>query len=711
MSVDAALARLLAGTGYVARRVGQQAWRIERERRTPAAPARPAPGPMEGETAADPIVVPVIVVTAGKREQAMDALPLSVAVVRPVGARAFDPSRDTAAIAGEVEGLSLTSMGPGRNRMFLRGVSDSPFNGESQSTVAVVLDEARLTFSAPDPDVRLVDVERAEVIKGPQGSLYGTGALGGIYHIVTRRADLDEKSLSVLSGTEMPVDGGPGWSASAVANLPLVRDTIAIRLVGYSARESGWVDTGSRGDANVTRVLGARAGLGAQIGEQWRLDVTGFLQLLESRDSQYVYEPRQRSRPGQLAEPHDNDLRHASARLARQVGSTHIVVSSGYTSHEVVDEQDATIGAGSFGLPDPQLLDIERQYRVWDNEVRINGTFGRLTWLAGVSHISASQDELWTLSSDTDSLVIDEDRRTTRESALFGDVTLPLGSAFRINGGARLFRSKVRETRVIAGERQTRHHSKTGLTPSAALSWQPHPGRLAWVRFGSAIRQGGSDISPSGKLEVINDDELATIEAGWRERVGRDGRIEFGAWHSWWKDMQSDLLEPDGRFETANVGNAVIYGFEASADLSVAQGWRLQAGGNWMHARIESGKLGIDVEDSRLPAIPAYTLRAALQHDFAIGRADASFRLQLRYVGPSRLSFQPELDRPMGKVLETRIEGRLKLDGFEAAIAVENFLDRKSDTFSFGNSLRLATMEQFTPQQPASVSLVLSKGF
>src|SRR5690606_14816127 len=101
-------------------------------------------------------------------------------------------------------------LGPGRNRLFLRGVADSPFSGESQSTVAVVLDEARVTYSAPDPDIRLVDVERVEVLKGPQGSYYGTGTLGGIYHIVTRRAQVDKTSLALSANVESVAHGGTG---------------------------------------------------------------------------------------------------------------------------------------------------------------------------------------------------------------------------------------------------------------------------------------------------------------------------------------------------------------------------------------------------------------------------------------------------------------------------------------------------------------------
>ena len=605
----------------------------------------------------------------------------------------------------------MTALGPGRNRLFLRGVADSPFNGESQSTVAVLLDDARLTYAAPDPDVALVDMDRVEVLKGPQGSLYGTGALGGIYHLVSRRAELDKTTLSLASGSEISTRGGVGYSATAIANLPLVPGTAGLRLVGYSRLEPGWIDTGSRKDSNSTRLLGARAGLGIVATDDWRLDFTGFAQWLESNDSRYVYEPGARARPAQLPEPHDNDLRHVSARLAREGHGIDVVLSSGMTWHEVGDELDAVVGAASFGLADPQKLTDKREYRVWDNEARVSGNSGPWSWLLGISYIHARQSDLWTLTAPTDQLVIDDDRRVATDSAIFGDLTIPLGSKVKLDVGARLFHSTLAETRAVSTGIETREMTRNGVTPSLSISWRPGENRMGYIRYGSAFRQGGLDLTASGTLETLKEDELATIEAGWRERIANRGSLEFGAYFTSWNDMQSDLLLPSGLIETRNAGKAQIVGLEGTVSLPFGEGWDASLGGTIQDARLIRNDLGIELDDSRLPVIPQYVVRGALERTFPLGAASGSLKVKLRYVGPSRLSFDPVLDRPMGRMLESGIEGRLRLDRWQMALKLDNLLQRSADEFSFGNPLRFFTARQYTPQRPLNASLTFQASF
>lgn len=709
MSVAEALARLLSDSGYRARQVGGNAWRIERAPLRPPDLSSPAPEPPP------PVFDPVpIIVTASKRIEDLAGLPMAISVVRfDQRTRALAPVAGTHRLADDVEGLALTGFGPGRNRMFLRGISDSPLNGEAQSTVAVMLDDARLTYSAPDPDLRLVDVERVEVLKGPQGTLYGSGALGGIYHVVTRRAVLDETALTTSLGVESVQHGGTGHTASAIANLPIVDGRVGLRLVGYSAHEAGWVDTGSSNNTNSGRVLGGRAGLGIDAGDGWRLDLTGMAQALNSRDSQYVYAPDARSRPAQLAEPHDNDLRHLSVRLGRERGGVDIVLSSAMTWHEVSDRLDARLGAERFGLAHPLQLDDARKYRVWDSEARLNGAIGRIDWLFGLSHVEARQLGMRTLSAmgPVSRLVIDDDRRDTIDNAAFGDVTVPLADTLRLSLGGRLFRSNVEERRALATGPVVRERRRGGLTPGASLSWTPRAGRMFYLRYGSAFRLGGLDIAASGTLDALRSDELETIEAGWREQLAGGGQADIGVFFSRWQNLQSDVLSSDSLIETQNAGDARILGLEASLDKPLAGGWRVQAGVAWMQARLVRSALGYEVHDRRLPVVPDYTLRGAVERDFRLGGVDASVRLQARYLGPARLSFDPALDRPMGKFLETRLEGHADLGRFMLTLAIDNLFDSHGDSFAIGNILRFPMMRQFTPQRPRAVSLAVAHRF
>ncbi|WP_336980748.1 TonB-dependent receptor [Altererythrobacter fulvus] len=703
LSPEAALKALLKGTGYHARQVGPTAWRIERDAPRVAPARQPAPRLTRAE---DGVGAPIIV-TATKRASRLLDLPMAASVVELGDGAAIPPGAggQTADVASEIDGMTLTASGHGRNRLFLRGVSDSAFNGESQSTVAVVLDEARLTYAAPDPDILLVDMERAEVLKGPQGALYGTGALGGIYHLVTRKPDLDEASLSLSGGTEVLAGGGLGYDIAAVANLPLQPGVAGVRLVGYSRKDAGWIDTGSRKDSNSGRTLGARLGLAVDAGGGWQVDLTGFGQWREAQDSQYVYRPNARSRPAQLPEPHDNDLRHVSLKIAREGERASIVFSSAMTWHEVNDTYDATQGAAGFGLPDPLTLNMERTYRVWDNEARISGELGGVKWLAGLSALEARQHDIWFLASAADRLSIDDDRRITTDLSAFGDLSVPLGSGFAVDAGARLFHSSVSETRLLASGPQTSDLGRSGMTPAFALSWRPDSSHLAYLRYGSAIRQGGLDINGSGELDRLKGDELETFEAGWRQQIGGRGHLDLGAYFTRWQDVQSDMLQPDGLIETENAGNAEIIGFEGSLSLPLDAAWLLTAGGSYQDARLVRNDLGIALEDRRLPVVPEYTLRAALAYSFALGDAEASLRVRLRYVGPARLSFDPAVDRPIGNYLESGLQARIDLGRVDFSLDLDNLFASSADQFAFGNPLRFSAMRQYTPQAPTSLSL------
>jgi hypothetical protein len=94
-----------------------------------------------------------------------------------------------------------------------------------------------------------------------------------------------------------------------------------------------------------------------------------------------------------------------------------------------------------------------------------------------------------------------------------------------------------------------------------------------------------------------------------------------------------------------------------------------------------------------------------------VGNVTASIRAQLRYIGPARLSFDPTLDRPVGKILESRLEGHLAFREYELSLRIENLLDRSSDTFAFGNPLRFFAGRQYSPQPPLTAVASLLRQF
>jgi len=719
-----ALRRMLAGINVEAQRISANAWRIvpvsgdHRRSANASAAALPAPPP----PTIDP--VPIVVTATKSREEWINA-PRSIAVVVPDAIRQSDADAGTAAVARNIEGLTLVGSGSGRNQMFLRGVADSPFGGMNQATVAVLLDGVRITYSAPDPDLRLDDVKRVEILKGPQGSLYGIGVLGGIYQIITNPADVSQSSASVGAGLSLVSGGSLGESGSAVVNLPLVPETMALRLVGYGSHKAGWVHTGARRDANALDTYGGRLGLGVELGSGWRLDAKGLAQRLQVADTQYVYSAGARSRPDQYPEPHVNGLEHVALQLDGSLGDVKLVALSGQTWQHSSDQLDASIGAAALGLANPIRYTDARKHRVWDTELHVSGKLGAFDWLAGISHVEAhrAMDRRLFSTSPVASLQVDAGYRTSIDSAVFGNATFNIGSGFALQGGGRLFRVSSDDERTIAGVIHAISARKVGFTPEGAVMWRPLDGRLFFVRYGSAFRLGGLTVSSPlfdedcvaegdcGDVEATAGDDLKTIEAGWREQFGRGGSLDISSYYTSWRNVQSDFLTSTGLTQSGRVGDARIIGTEITLNVPLGP-WQLGLGGVYQDTRlVDFTASEIGAENARLPVVPKYSGRFALKRNLKLGKANGWLRATLRYVGPSRLSFDPALDRPMGNYIDAGIEGRIVAGRFEFGVEVENIFANSGDTFALGNQFRAATMRQYTPQVPASVSTKLMVHF
>ena len=233
-TLDEALARLLSGAPCRYRIVDPQTVRITGEPPlqpppTPAPPPRP------------PALVAEIVVTATKRPVAMDRLPAGVSAISGQQIAATG-TVDIGRTVGQLAGVLTTNLGPGRDKLLIRGLSDGAFTGRTRSTVGTYLDEAPINYNAPDPDLRLVDIERIEIVRGPQGALYGSGALAGVYRIVTRKPDLQRVAGGVTGYLSTTRGGDQSYDVDGFLSLPIVKDRIAARLVAYGDVQGGYLD-------------------------------------------------------------------------------------------------------------------------------------------------------------------------------------------------------------------------------------------------------------------------------------------------------------------------------------------------------------------------------------------------------------------------------------------------------------------------------------
>jgi iron complex outermembrane receptor protein len=722
MTLRAALTKLLGGTGYGFVMAAPDAVRIVRL-------PRPAPAPRTVPTSATPKPSPVpaaaapleeIVVTASKQGVLLSDLPSTARVIdlgEEEGARRG--SRGSEGIVARLPMLASTHLGPGRNKLYIRGIADSSFNGPSQSIVGEYLGDLRLTFNAPDPDLRLYDMSRVELLEGPQGTLYGSGSLGGILRLVPTPPNLDEPEGQVSAGVASTRHGGIGGDAAAVLNLPLARGRMALRAVGYAVSEAGWIDVGQdRRDVNRTRINGGRAVLLFAPGGGWRIELAGVAQFIAGRDGQYAERglpPLTRST--RLPQPFDNDYLLGGVTVRRNWNGLELVSATSLVDHSLDSRFDASGGAGIAGT---QLFREDLSIRVLAHETRLSGRIrGGLGWLAGFSGVGDVTRVERTLGPPGAPAPLTGVRNSTSEAALFGQLSFPLGARVTITAGGRATWSRGAGIVLHAPDREENEPTRSDfrLSPTLAISWRPARDLLVYARYADAFRAGGLAVSSTGSASAaqrFESDELGSAEVGLRygssaSRFSAD--VAFS--RTRWSDIQADLIDSRGLPFTTNIGNGRIYAAEARATWRPRPWLAFDASAFLSDSALDSPGSAFATADERsLPNIPEAGARAGVRAERRLGpAATLGLDASVRYVGRSKLGIGPPLDASQGGYAAADVGVRLWLGRTGLSLDVENAADGRGNRFSYGNPFTVAARMQTTPLRPRTVRLGIDLPF
>ncbi|MEO6184924.1 MAG: TonB-dependent receptor plug domain-containing protein [Steroidobacteraceae bacterium] len=701
-----ALRLLLADTPFEPLQISASSYRLQT--RTVGAPGGATP-------ASEPNELAEVVVTGAKREQNLRTVPISMTVINGADLQLPGlPNGSRAALLQDAT-MSSTNLGPGRNRQYIRGVADSPFLGPSQATVSVQFDDARATYDAPDPDLRLLDVEQVEILKGPQGPLYGTGALGGVFHIVPRRPDLDRLHLYVGTQVTGIAGGATGTGVDAVINAPLVAGKLGLRAVAYASTEPGWIDNvGARSDANATQVRGGRLALRAALPGGWTWDLQGIAQLASSDDSQYLTGATQPlRRRGILPEPYDNDFYLGSVTARGRLLDHNALLTASVIAHEADGTLDASDSAAAWNLPGPLRYADSRGYRLANQEVRLwSDATARIGWLLGASHLSAHSDIGGTLlEPDGTRRNVLQTAQHVSETALFGELGAPLVAQMRATVGLRVFRSSIENERSSPQAGTASESTHTSVTPSASVDWRSaDQHQFLYLRYARAVRPGGLDPAASGAGRFAAD-ELSNVDLGARLQLF-DGAMSLqGAlFATRWSHIQSDYLLPTGLVGTRNAGDGRNVGVEGNAAWPLEAGWRFEAGATLQHARLHHATVPV-LDDARLPVVPDMRLRAAAVRSFAVAGWQAALRADLNYASASRLSFEEALDRRTSGYATFDARFSMQRSGLSLSLSASNLLDSHADTFSFGNPFSIRSHSQYTPLQPRALTAGIAYGW
>ena len=348
-TLEQGLKRLLAGAPCRFDIVDSNTVRIMPE------PTRSAQAPQPVE----PTGIPEeILITATKRTALADQLSAAVSVIS--GSQLSETNAiDVTDTVDQIAAMSMTNLGPGRDKILLRGLSDGTFTGRTQSTVGTYLDDLPINYNAPDPDLRLADVEAVEVVRGPQGALYGGGSLSGIYRIVTHKPDLDAYSADLTVMNSWTASAAESRSVEGMANVPLVTDIAALRLVAYGDRDGGYLSNNDlkQSDVDQTKRIGGRATIETRLGDNWTVTAAATMQTLSSADSQYtVAGAAPLTRSNRVKEGDDTRFAQGSLTIAETGDWGRLVSSTGYVHHGSTDQYDASAALSLFDDSDTGTL-------------------------------------------------------------------------------------------------------------------------------------------------------------------------------------------------------------------------------------------------------------------------------------------------------------------------------------------------------------------
>ncbi|MGP1353847.1 MAG: TonB-dependent receptor [Parasphingopyxis sp.] len=711
MTARQALVRLLENAAARPTLVGDRAWRI-----TPAVRQRapiPAPAPARALAPA-PTVVPIepIVVTGSKRDLLLSNYPGTASVLIGDALNIGVPGRGTEAIVERFATVSSTHSGPGRNKLFIRGIADSSFLGPTQATVGQYLGDMRLNYNASDPNLRLYDIERVEVLEGPQGTLYGAGALGGIIRIVRNPPELDVLALEGSAGVSLTEHGDPSIDGGGMVNIPLAPGRAGLRLIGYGALDGGYIDDLGRDREDVNRVTtyGGRASLRLAPAEGWTMDIGGVFQTIDGRDSQYADRGAPPlTRTSAIAQGYSNDFFMGDVVISHDWDEMRFTSSTGIVHQRLEERFDATRIGGT-----PMTFDQERRILLVSTEnrlaSRLHDGFG---WVVGASllHNRVRTERLFgPARGPMDATGV---RNAINEGTLFAEISFqPVDRLTVIAGGrfshARLNGKGLNVQAPASALTDPGERSETSVLPSVAAMFELSSESTLVFRAQQGFRPGGLVVRDDF-IQRIENDRVTTLEFGVRHGSRESGRFDIAATvaYSRWTDIQADIVDFSGFPTTANIGDGRIYTFDARAGWRPIDGLAFEAGFFVNNSKVDEPVSGIVLaRTDRLPNVADVGAQLSFHYTRPLSeRLTLNLSGTARYDGDSRLGIGPILGEPQGDVAEADLYARIGTERYGVSLGIANLFDTVGNRFAVGTPFALPFRRQVTPLRPRTVRL------
>jgi iron complex outermembrane recepter protein len=659
-----------------------------------------------------------IVVTAEKRTERFQDVPMSISVVS--GSRLTATQTSTLQdVVNSVPGVQLISTSPIENEIVIRGIS---VGAGVNSSVATYVDEVPYTSEGPfaysaqiAPNFDTYDLARIEVLRGPQGTLYGANALGGLLKYVTNAPDPTRFSASVLVGGSTVEDGGNGYESHAMVNIPL-GNSAALRLVGNDTYFPGFIDDPSRGqeDINEIRRYSGRASFLWDPTEQVDIRLTAAYQNLYAGDSNTEDLVASTLKPAYgdliqervLAQPESVSNAVYNATMKWNPGFVSIVSSTSYIKVNPAYQVDETpyLGAylssalgGNYGVVGTAAEPVHSLTQ----ELRIASSSSQIVdWTVGGFYTNETAHELeptYPFDIDTQKILVNfqpalgtyDIDSTYREYAGFADVTYHATSALELGLGGR-YSSNAQSYHqlnngILTGTDDfTTSSNQDVFTYSTDVKYRFNPSVMSYARVASGFVPGGpNDAIPGSPLpSTFQSSRTTNYELGIKGSAD-GGRITYDAdaFDVEWEDIQ--LFAQFGNFVgITNAGGARSRGLEGGLNYVPSKGLTFLLNGAYTSAKLTQDtpvSFGGHAGD-QLPLTPYFAGTFGAEYDRPLWSKVSGFGgFDWHYEGSRLSEFEPgspRYDLPGYSIVNLR--AGLKFGSYTFAAYVRNAGDARA---------------------------------
>jgi iron complex outermembrane recepter protein len=635
------------------------------------------------EKSKESLTLEEVIVTAQKRRQVLLDVPQSVSVVdggslERVQASSFQDYLKL------VPGLQLTQDQPGVGRLVLRGVN----TGGVASTVAVYVDETPFGSSSGlvngailAGDFDTFDMERIEVLRGPQGTLYGASSLGGVLKFVTNPPQTDKFGARVRTSVESVEGGDIGYSGVGMLNVP-VSESFAIRATGYYREQGGFIDSiGTAGsdrakDINDSESYGGRVSALFTPSDAISVRLTGILQNRSTNASTTVesnpntlktlYGTESQSR--YVPEFTDIDYRLYNLTADFDLGFATLTSSTSYNELDEPFRADLTsqLSAALAPLlgPNELLQDQTTGYEKTTQELRLSSpSADTFEWLIGGYFTKEKGRILQFIDAVTPGtvtpiaglpLLADLSLRSEYEEyAAFASGTVHFNSMFDLTLGARYSENDQEANQIASGALAAgvppvafSESSEDVVTYSIAPKYKFSDHSALYARVSSGFRPGGPNVlppnPPANVPTTYDSDEVVSYEMGFKtESSDRAVTFDLAFFHIDWEDIQLFALVNNFGVNI-NGGKATSDGFEFTLASRMASGLSLSLNGAYTDTELQddTNTLTGGYSGDELPYTPELSINANADYDWAIGaQATAYVGGSIRYLSDQTAAY------------------------------------------------------------------------